>query len=77
MYRSLALLFVGRCWVSASSSRPVVAEERDFSLPRAEVSFRHSPTEVNSPRPMRLLLHEWRERGRKLSHLSCIPTVSM
>jgi outer membrane immunogenic protein len=51
MYRSLALLFVGTMLVlSASSLHGQVAPGgRDFSLPRAEVSFAYSPTEVNSP----------------------------
>jgi outer membrane immunogenic protein len=51
MYRSLALLFVGTMLgLSASSLHgQVVPGGRDFSLPRAEVSFAYSPTEVNSP----------------------------
>jgi outer membrane immunogenic protein len=51
MYRSLALLFVGTVLgLSASSLHGQVAPGgRDFSLPRAEVSFAYSPTEVNSP----------------------------
>lgn len=51
MYRSLALLFVGTMLgLSASSLHgQVVPGGRDFSLPRAEVSFAYSPTEVNAP----------------------------
>jgi outer membrane immunogenic protein len=51
MYRSLALLFAGTMLgLSASSLHgQVVPGGRDFSLPRAEVSFAYSPTEVNSP----------------------------
>jgi outer membrane immunogenic protein len=51
MYRSLALLFVGTMLgLSASSLHGQVAPGgRDFSLPRAEVSFAYSPTEVNAP----------------------------
>jgi outer membrane immunogenic protein len=51
MYRSLALLFVGTMLgLSASSLHgQIVPGGRDFSLPRAEVSFAYSPTEVNAP----------------------------
>ena len=51
MYRSLTLLFVGTMLgLSASSLHgQVTPGGRDFSLPRAEVSFAYSPTEVNAP----------------------------
>src|ERR1700692_251854 len=51
MYRSLALLFAGTMLgLRASSLHGQVAPGgRDFSLPRAEVSFAYSPTEANAP----------------------------
>jgi hypothetical protein len=50
MHRSLALLFMGTMLgLNAPGLHAQVAPGgRDFSLPRAEVSFAYSPTEVNA-----------------------------
>ncbi len=50
MFRSVALLLVGTM-IGASGAHAQVTTPagRDFGLPRAEISFAYSPTEVNAP----------------------------
>ena len=50
MFRSVALLLVGTMIGAIGVHAQVTAPGgRDFGLPRAEISFAYSPTEVNAP----------------------------
>lgn len=51
MHRLFALLFMGTMlgWNPPSLHGQSLPGGRDFSLPRAEISFAYSPTEVNAP----------------------------